>query len=450
MIFLSAQPDDTYFLWQLEIQLLNFKSLKISNNNIHIIIGYNPKVGLKHEFKKLIQNNNHLAEFYIYADTRINSIYASSIRPHLLAKHWERYPRLKNETIFYHDSDILFSRIPDIISQIDDPINYVSDTTSYIASQYIIEHSNESILKQMTSIVGITDSFIRTKNDAAGGAQYILKELNKDFWQKVYVDSENIYKLLIDYNTEEQEKSALNLDYSPQKIQAWCADMWAVLWNLWYLKKEVKIHSELDFSWPTDAIENWNRKAILHYAGLHTDKQKYFYKRDYIQHAPWYDDRLNSIPSTNCSYPIVKLIKEKRKQLNNDRSNIKFKCVFDQKKQSTAIENYKEKYFTYNGTSGKIIILECPENLLLPYKVMVDIDKKLEIENFNTIVFENVYQIDQLFQEAFNKVLDAEILILNKWKFILKKDFISVKVNHKEEVACKERILNIKEEVFLL
>jgi len=42
MIFLSAQPDDLYFTWQLEIQLRNFRDLNIHSKQIQILIAYNP------------------------------------------------------------------------------------------------------------------------------------------------------------------------------------------------------------------------------------------------------------------------------------------------------------------------------------------------------------------------------------------------------------------------
>jgi hypothetical protein len=47
MIYLSAQPDDYYFLWQLKLQLFNFNRLGIRPNNIHVLIGYNKERGVR-------------------------------------------------------------------------------------------------------------------------------------------------------------------------------------------------------------------------------------------------------------------------------------------------------------------------------------------------------------------------------------------------------------------
>ncbi len=78
------------------------------------MIGYNPLTELKENFKIFIEENSNLAHFFTYPDTRNNPKYESSICPYLLEKHWVENPDVRNETIFYHDSDILFSRIPSI------------------------------------------------------------------------------------------------------------------------------------------------------------------------------------------------------------------------------------------------------------------------------------------------------------------------------------------------
>jgi len=84
MIFLSAQPDDLYFTWQLEIQLRNFRDLNIHSKQIQILIAYNPLCGLKPVFKEFIDNNQTLAQFYAYPDTREQKGYTSSIRPNII------------------------------------------------------------------------------------------------------------------------------------------------------------------------------------------------------------------------------------------------------------------------------------------------------------------------------------------------------------------------------
>lgn len=67
-------------------------------------------------------------------------------------------------------------------------------------------------------------------------------------------------------------------------FQSWCADMWAVLWNLWLREKEVKIADEMGFSWAPDPIEKLETHPILHNAGIvstEMDGYKCFYKGKY-------------------------------------------------------------------------------------------------------------------------------------------------------------------------
>lgn len=61
---------------------------------------------------------------------------------------------------------------------------------------------------------------VKNIDESAGGAQYILKNMDSHFWRKAYSDSEAIYKILSDYNTEELQKSIINPDYHQKKIQS--------------------------------------------------------------------------------------------------------------------------------------------------------------------------------------------------------------------------------------
>ena len=63
--------------------------------------------------------------------------------------------------------------------------------------------------------------------------------------------------------------------------------MWSLLWNLWYFDKETKITKELDFSWATDDIKVYDKRPILHMAGVTVDlKDTKFFKGDFINVNP--------------------------------------------------------------------------------------------------------------------------------------------------------------------
>ena len=60
--------------------------------------------------------------------------------------------------------------------------------------------------------------------------------------------------------------------------------MWAVLWGLWYLEKEVKVVPEMEFCWSSDSIAKLEKTGIFHNAGIVSEKQgetPVFYKGKY-------------------------------------------------------------------------------------------------------------------------------------------------------------------------
>src|SRR4051812_49379132 len=136
MIFLSAQPDEFYFTWQLELQLYNFNKLGIPADSIHVLISYNPKKGLSHYYQEFIDKNYDKACIFTYADTRTKPRYQSSIRPHIIQKHLLANPHLEQEAIFYHDADIIFRELPDFDNMLNDDVWYLSDTGTYTGSAF--------------------------------------------------------------------------------------------------------------------------------------------------------------------------------------------------------------------------------------------------------------------------------------------------------------------------
>ena len=184
MIYISAQPDNPYFLWQLQLQIYNFKSQKIPKDHIHILIGYDIAKGMHPHFKKFIRQCND-ALFFTYADTRTKKVYPSSIRPHIIAKHFKTYPFLEKEVLFYHDSDIIFRTLPNWEELINDDIWYCSDTRSYLDSNYIKTYLNQYQFQQMCQIIGVSPTIVQANDKNAGGAQYVIKNSTMQFWNKI-------------------------------------------------------------------------------------------------------------------------------------------------------------------------------------------------------------------------------------------------------------------------
>lgn len=206
MIYISAQPDQIYFIWQLEIQLRNLHSLGIAKEDIQVLVSYHKDKGLNTQFQEFIEVNNHLANFYTYPDLRVEPKYTSSIRPNILKQHFKKYPALEQETLFYHDSDILFSRIPHIDDVEKTTSCYVSDTRNYLDVSYIRRTGSEKLLDDMLNIVGLTKEKVEKEDSHTGGAQYILKGITSDFWGKVEKDAESLFVLMKNDNQQLWEK----------------------------------------------------------------------------------------------------------------------------------------------------------------------------------------------------------------------------------------------------
>lgn len=302
MIYLSAQPDDYYFLWQLELQIYNFKLNNIPSNSIHILVGYDPNKGLQKDFINLIETYEEI-NIHPYPDTRQHKKYQPSIRPHIIAKHLAHFPELQEEQIFYHDSDILFKNLPDFDSLSLDDTWYVSDARSYLNAGYIIKAVGEQGLREMSQIIGITVDDVIRNDDNAGGAQYLLKNTNAAFWQKVEEDCERLYHYL-------DSKSKFSFCSGTQNftIQAWCTDMWVIWWNALKNKQGFCITNELDFAWADSDLRLLDGFKILHYTGsIQKGNSKLFRKSDYINYSPFYAD-LRGIDRHSCSYYLKEQI----------------------------------------------------------------------------------------------------------------------------------------------
>jgi predicted 3-demethylubiquinone-9 3-methyltransferase (glyoxalase superfamily) len=296
MRLLSAQPDCDYYIWQLEVQCNNFKKYDLEKNML-ILIGYDKEKGININAKNFALKTN--AKVFFIADTRIDKTYIPSIRPHIIKKFYKQN-NIK-ESIFYHDSDIIFLSKPNF-DQMLNKSNMVllSDTISYIGGNYV-KSKSEKLLDEMCDIVGIDIEVVLANEINSGGAQYLFNTvLDFEFWNKVEIDSTELYKLM-------QNTSHI---YTPEHpIQSWCADMWGVLWNIWLRGIETKICDELTFCFATDKIKDKENVPIFHNAGVTFDMKNFFFKGNYIDKSP-YDVDHSYVDKKYCSYLYVQEILE--------------------------------------------------------------------------------------------------------------------------------------------
>jgi hypothetical protein len=311
LIFVSAQPDNVYFHWQVELYLYQFAKQGIKDK-CYAVFGY---TGNKPS--AYIQNLAKRYNVVWYQDTRTNKNYIPSIRPHVLKKFFKEYPNL-GKNVFYHDSDIFIQKLPPFEEMLKDDVAYLSDTVSYIGYNYIADCSrrykskypellDDDIFTKMCECVDIPEQLVKENQKNSGGAQYLLKNVSEEYWAKSEESGIKLYDMLKKY----EQKYPID-----HHIQSWTAGMWAELWEYWKQGKKTQIHSELDFSWATNDRKAYHSKNIFHLAGVTESSPKnIFFKGKYINRNVLEDYKHNkqifdNISSDSATIEYTNMIKE--------------------------------------------------------------------------------------------------------------------------------------------
>lgn len=304
--FICVQPDDTYYTWQVHLWLESLK--EIGKSDKAIVLVFTPKERKFNIKWKQIEELYPEAEFFYLKDKdgigKLLSIYIPVLRPYTLMHYFKAHPERVADAIMYCDSDVLFTDKFNIDQYIDDDINYLSDTNSYINASYfdskikdvlpekLEEYKTKDVLGELTSIIGISREIAELNNDNSGGAQYLLKNIDAAFWEKVIGDCLTIRLYLQNINKQFFKNENTG-------FQSWCADMWAVLWNLWLRERETRVVPEMEFSWAPDPIEKVERLGIFHNAGITGNKMDNyltFFKGHYHQGTdPFKDPHLMDV-----------------------------------------------------------------------------------------------------------------------------------------------------------
>ena len=289
--FICCQPDDDYYLWQVNLWLESLKNIGHSDKAIVLI--FTPIFREQNKKWQMIVDLYPEATFYFHKDEdNINNLiqlYIPILRPYTLWKYFEKHPELSEDALFYCDSDILFTDKFNVDKFIQDDVCYLSDTNHYINATYfdskqkdvlptkLEEYKKRDILGELSEAIGISREIAEKHNEHSGGAQYLLKNIDAQFWKKVFNNTLYIRQYLLSVNKEFFKNENAG-------FQSWCADMWGVLWNIWFREQETKVVPELEFAWATDPIEKLDRCTILHNAGVvskNMDGVPYFYKGAY-------------------------------------------------------------------------------------------------------------------------------------------------------------------------
>jgi hypothetical protein len=299
--YVSVQPAIDYYTWQIEVMITNFMRNDVNGNHIDVVCAIKNN-HIPPAWQKLAERYN-MVRFFFYNDTRQNPVYISSVRPHILKQHFAAHPDLTNDAIMYHDSDIVLTKTPTWDHLVQDDVWYLSDTIGYVGAEYI-KSKKCGVYEEMCKIVGIDPEIPAREQQHSGGAQYLMKNVTAEFWEKVERDCEALYHFFLDHLKIHPESPT----YHP--IQKWTADMWAVLWNGWLFNHTIRVVPELEFAWPMHKLEDWNKHTILHNAGVTkewSETSKLFYKGDFINTLP-YNIKQEDFDPTLCTSKYVEEI----------------------------------------------------------------------------------------------------------------------------------------------
>lgn len=288
LVIISCVENKERFVWETETQLFNLSKYGLADKfRLLIFLPAYQREFLK-EWKEL-EIRYPEAKFFYYTDVQnkvtdlmVNYDYVPIHRLCSLEKHFKDHPELQKSAVFYLDSDVIFISEPPIASYIDDDVNYLSDTKTYLNEAYLSskikdvipekeeQYKKANIIDRAARFAGLTIHDIRAENENTGGAQYLLKDMTPKFFSECI---DLCLKIRIFFQTINQEffPGATRVDKENNGIQSFCADMWAIQWNLWKHKLPSQTPEWMNFAWATDGIEALGGKFLLHNAGITSD-----------------------------------------------------------------------------------------------------------------------------------------------------------------------------------
>lgn len=308
MKYIIALPDHPFYLWQMLVQITNFRTVGIEKDVHFLICVFNNSSSRL--LTRIVNNGDLKCHFHIYPDTRPLHGYSSSMRPWMMFNFLSQNEDIQRGAYMYLDPDVVFTRTPDFDALLSDHKWYISGANSYMDVHYI-KSKGEDVYKLMTDIVGIPPALVEKYDKHAGGVQYIFKNAPISYWQKVYVDCENLFTKVTKLNNEKIAESKAKGDNPVyHEIQIWCADMWACLWNAWLMGYKMEIHPSMEFIWAGWHIRDWERLTIFHNAGVPAEDGRNFAKGTH-QYSPFKKEIY--VHPESVSYKYLEIIKQTEK-----------------------------------------------------------------------------------------------------------------------------------------
>lgn len=348
MKFIIPAPDTKYYLWQLLVQIANFREMGYEQDmHIPIMIFNNKQTDI---LTKLINSKDLKCHFYPFNDTREDKGYSASQKPYLMYKYFEKFPERKEDVYNYLDPDVVFTHPMDFTPFIQDDIWYGSDTRSYTGVSYI-KSKGEHVFNKMCEICEVDPQKIIDADENSIGAQYFIKNNTAQLWKDIYEKSLKMYRYFIE---EEKEFFKGLADFIPESheykkgdevrfgkdkyivtrdhissneklpdkakdlysvfypVQKWAAEMYGTQYVAVKNGIQLKKSDLMQFHWAGHK-DRWHSKPYFHDAGLFSKQPDgvNFCKIFYHTITPFKKDIAVDISSV--SYRYVELIKRTEK-----------------------------------------------------------------------------------------------------------------------------------------
>ncbi len=292
---LTVVSDDIKEVWETHVLLSSLVEYEYDKLT-HILI-FQRKERFLEEFNKgweELEKKFPNVKFVYFKDfhniTRICQIfhYFPLFRLYVLQEYFKLHPELEQEAIFYIDADILITKPLPFDKWLEDDINYLSwtgnkeRTDNYLWQPYwdgkveqvlperLEQWKKLDVFNKACEICSTNREEVTKNSPNIGGAQYLLKNINSQFWTdcfnsccelKLYLENMNQLFFKGESHTERENKG----------IQSFCSDMWVILFQLIGKGREVKTPKELDFAWSCERKERLEDVGLLHNAGILSD-----------------------------------------------------------------------------------------------------------------------------------------------------------------------------------
>ena len=296
--FIVPFPDHPYYLWQVLVQIMNFRKMGYEQDAVYPVSFFRHKPS--ELLLRMVNSPNIKAKFYLYpAEERVDRSYTAANKPWLMGKYFEQFPEEKG-VFNYLDPDVVFTKQMDFEPFIQDDKWYGSSTKSYTGTTYI-KSKAEQLLVDLCGIAGVSVEDVEKHDHNSIGAQYFVKNCTADFWFEVAAKSTVGYKHMLDTSTIYKKPE------DPYPIQAWASEMYFTQYAMIRHGIEPVASDLMQFSGANHHISDWEKKPYFHNAMVPKENGRDFCKVTY-QSSPFRKEIVVSPDSISSKY--VELIKE--------------------------------------------------------------------------------------------------------------------------------------------